>query len=388
MRSRIPGILFLFILLSVGVAAWFFLPQGTSAPSKLVLTPVALTGLPEWSSFDKRAAFAAFRRSCSVILKSQTDAELGGYAGRAGDWFGVCRAALAAGENVARSFFESHFAAFEVGGEGLITGYYEPLLHGSRTRHGAYQTPVYATPRDLVSVDLGAFRPEWKGERIAGTVSAQHLVPYATRAELDEFPPPARVLFYGDDPVAVFFLHIQGSGRVALDDGATIRVAYAAQNGRPYSAIGTRLIHLGVLTRETLSMQTIRTWLEANPSADRQVMATNPSYIFFKEDPVGDTSLGSAGTEGVALTPGASIAIDPKFHALGVPIFVATQMPDGQTLANLFIAQDTGGAIRGPARADIFFGFGPKAEALAGTMKAAGHLYVLLPNQLAQGIAR
>ena len=388
MRSRIPGILFLFILLSVGIAAWFSLPHRTGAPSKLALTPVALTGLPEWSSFDKRAAFAAFRRSCGAILKLQTDTELGGYAGRAGDWFGVCRTALAAGENAARNFFEGHFAAFEVGSEGLVTGYYEPLLQGSRTRHGTYQTPVYATPRDLVSVDLGAFRPEWKGERIAGAISAQHLVPYATRAELDEFPPPASVLFYGDDPVAVFFLHIQGSGRVALDDGATIRVAYAAQNGRPYSAIGTRLIHMGVLRRETLSMQTIRAWLKANPSAARQVMATNQSYIFFKEDPIGDASLGSAGTEGVALTAGASIAIDPKFHAFGVPIFVAARMPDGQMLANLFIAQDTGGAIRGPARADIFFGFGPKAEALAGTMKAAGRLYVLLPNQLARSAVR
>src|SRR6185437_15566955 len=275
MRSRIPGILFLFILLSTGIAAWFLLPHKESKASRLELTPVSLSGLPGWASFDKRAALSAFRRSCGAILRAQATSELGGYAGRAEDWFSVCRAALAANENVARKFFEDHFSAFEVGGEALVTGYYEPLLQGSRTRHDAYQTPVYATPRDLIGADLGAFRPEWKGERIAGRISDQHLVPYATRAELDEFPPPASVLFYGNDPIAVFFLHIQGSGRVALDDGATVRVTYAAQNGRPYSAIGARLIRLGVLTRETVSMQSIRAWLKANPSAARQVMETN-----------------------------------------------------------------------------------------------------------------
>jgi membrane-bound lytic murein transglycosylase A len=388
MRSRIPGILFLFILLSVAIASWFVLPHKESKASKLELTPVSLTGLPGWPAFDKRAALSAFQRSCGTILRAQATSELGGYAGRAEDWFGVCRAALATSEGAAQKFFEDHFSAFEVGGEALITGYYEPLLRGSRTRHDAYQTPVYATPRDLVSVDLGTFRPEWKGEHTAGRVSAQHLVPYATRAELDEFPPPAGALFYGDDPVAVFFLHIQGSGRVALDDGATIRVSYAAQNGRPYSAIGARLIRLGVLTRETVSMQSIRAWLKANPSAARQVMETNQSYVFFKEAPVGDGSLGSVGTEGVALTPGASIAVDPKFHALGVPIFVAAQLPDGHALQNLFVAQDTGGAIRGLARTDIFFGFGGRAEALAGAMKSSGHLYVLLPKQVAQGVVR
>jgi membrane-bound lytic murein transglycosylase A len=388
MRSRIPGILFLFILFCIGVAAWFSLPHRAIQTRKLALTPVSLTGLPGWSSSDSRAALAAFRRSCGAISKLPASTGLGAYAGHAGDWFSVCRTAFAANENAARSFFERHFQAFQVGGDALVTGYYEPLLHGSRTRHGVFQTPVYAPPRDLVSVDLGAFRSEWKGERIAGTISGQRLVPYATRAEIDEYPPPASVLFYGDDPVAVFFLHIQGSGRVALDDGATVRVAYAAQNGRPYSAIGGRLIHLGVLTRETLSMQSIRAWLKENSSAARQVMETNQSYVFFKEGPVGDASLGSAGTEGVALTPGASIAIDPKFHALGVPMFVATRMPNGQMLQSLFVAQDTGGAIRGPARIDIFFGFGAHAEALAGRMQAAGRLYVVLPNQLAQGVAQ
>jgi membrane-bound lytic murein transglycosylase A len=163
MRSRIPGILFLFILVSVGIAAWFVLPHKESKGSKLELTPVSLTGLPGWPAFNKRAALAAFQRSCGTILKAQATSELGGYARHVEDWFGVCRAALATNENAARKFFEDHFSAFEVGGDALVTGYYEPLLHGSRTRHDAYQTPVYAAPRDLISVDLGKFRPELKG---------------------------------------------------------------------------------------------------------------------------------------------------------------------------------------------------------------------------------
>jgi membrane-bound lytic murein transglycosylase A len=388
MRSRIPGVLFLFLLLGIGIAAWFALPHKLGKAPNLALTPVTLTDLPGWASSDKRAALAGFRRSCDAIVKLPATATLGNYAGHVEDWTSVCHAALATDAAAARRFFERNFSAFEVGGEALVTGYYEPLLHGSRRRHAEYQTPVYAVPRDLVSVDLGAFKPEWKGERIAGHISAQHLVPYATRAEIDEFPPPASVLFYGNDPVAVFFLHIQGSGRVALDDGTTDRVAYAAQNGRPYSAIGTKLITLGVLTRQTVSMQSLRAWLKANPSAARRVMETNQSYVFFRETPVGDASLGSTGTEGVALTPGASIAVDPKFHALGVLFFIATQLPDGQKLQNLFVAQDTGGAIRGPARADIFFGFGARAEALAGELKSTGQLYVLLPKQLARDITR
>ena len=206
--------------------------------------------------------------------------------------------------------------------------------------------------------------------------------------EIDARPPNAAVLFYGDDPVSVFFLHIQGSGRVALDDGSTVRVAYAGQNGRPYTAIGRALIRSGALTRQAVSMQSIRQWLTSHRSAAGQLMQTDESYVFFKETPLGDPSLGSSGTEGVALTPLASIAVDRKFHALGIPFFIDTTMPDGRTLQGLFVAQDTGGAIRGPARADIFFGFGGDAENLAGKLKSSGRIYVLLPKFVAAKVAR
>ena len=382
MRSRIPGVLFLALVLCVGAAAWFVLPREERPISTLTLVPARFSDLPGWSSGDPGPALSAFRRSCRVILKTEGDAVLGAYAGCAADWRSACRAAATVPQNGARKFFEANFSPLQVGGEALFTGYYEPLLRGSRRRHGAYQTPVYALPRDLVGVDLGAFRSELKGEHIAGRVDGQKLLPYASRAEIDEFPPPASVLFYGDDPVSVFFLHVQGSGRVVLDDDTIVRVAYAAQNGRHYTSIGRALVRSGKLELKDASMQTIRAWLKTHPSAARKIMESDESYVFFKEAPVGDASLGSPGTQGVPLTPGASIAVDPNFHALGVPMFIAAKTGDGQPLQRLAVAQDTGGAIRGPARADIFFGFGARAENLAGTMKSLGRLYILLPRHL------
>src|SRR6202012_5885309 len=242
---------------------------------------------------------------------------------------------------------------------GLFTGYYEPELRVSRTRHDRYQTPVYGLPDDLVSVDLGTFRDALKGERIAGRIEGHKLVPYATRAEIDaDGLKSSHVLFYGDDPVAVFFLHIQGSGHVVFDDGTVARAAYAGQNGHSSTAVGKTLIRMGALKRENVSMQTIAAWLHTHTAQARAVMESDASYIFFKETPLGDPSLGSPGTEDVALTPGASIAVDNKIHPLGVPFYIATTTPDGKPLNRLYVAQDTGGAITGAVRADIFFGFG------------------------------
>ena len=172
-----------------------------------------------------------------------------------------------------------------------------------------------------------------------------------------------------------------------FEDGAQERVSYAAQNGREYTAIGRTLIGRGALKRENVSLQSIRAWLKANPAAAHQVMETNASYVFFKEEPVGDPNLGEKGAEGVMLTPGASMAVDLRLHALGVPFFVSTRLPDGTPLRALFVAQDTGGAIRGPVRGDLFFGFGNDAEALAGQMRQSGRLYALLPKEMAARLA-
>lgn len=373
----------LILVIAVIAAWWLFAPL---APGPLRLTPVSFADIPGWKASDANAALAAFKRSCAAMMKKPAAAQMGGarYAGTVGDWRNVC--ADAGRANNARAFFESDFTPVEVSAgrlkEGLFTGYYEPQLRGSRTNHGKYQTPVYGLPDDLISVDLGSFLPELKGEHISGRLDRNALVPYATRAEIDaKGAGHALVLFYCDDPVAVFFMHIQGSGRVVLDDGSIMRVAYAGQNGHPYTPIGRTLIHKGALTKDDVSMQSIRDWLKKNPKEAREVMETDASYVFFREEPVGDPKLGSTGTENVPLTPGASLAVDLRLHPLGAPFFIASDETDPGD--RLLIAQDTGGAIRGPVRGDVFWGFGQKAEDIAGKMKAQGKFYVLLPKPVA-----
>ncbi|HWA91602.1 MAG TPA: MltA domain-containing protein [Rhizomicrobium sp.] len=378
----------LVVLIAVAVALGLWLTRKPPEQGPLKLAPLHFSDLPGWSAGDPRAAFAAFQRSCEAMIAQAPETKLGSYGGTVADWQAVCAASKSADANAARDFFEQWFAPLEVSAgdakDGLFTGYYEPELKASRIHRGAYRTPVYGLPTDLVSVDLGAFRPTLAGERIAGRVEHHALVPYATRAEIDaKGLRQAPVLFWADDPVAVFFLHIQGSGRVSFDDGVKARVAYAGENGHPYTAIGRTLIAEGRLAKSKVSLQTIREWLLAHPGDARRVMETDASFIFFKELPLGDPNLGAVGAANVALTPWASVAVDKRLHPYGVPVFVATSLPGGETLNRLYVAQDTGGAIRGPVRADIFFGVGDKAEALAGTMKQTGRMFVLLPKPLA-----
>jgi membrane-bound lytic murein transglycosylase A len=388
-RPRISATLFLLFLPVVAGIVWWL--TRSPVPGPLKLQPVRFADLPGWASADPRAALAAFRRSCGVVTAMPAGAALGSYGGKAADWRPACAASAwtDGSRTAARAFFETRFAPLQVLAgevkEGLFTGYYEPQLAGSRTPRGRFRVPVYGLPSDLVTVDLGRFPAARSQERIAGRMEGARLVPYATRAQIDAAGlATAPVLFYGDDPVAVFFLHIQGSGRVVFDDGQIERIAYAGQNGWPYTAIGRTLIREGAVPREAMSMQAIRDWLRANPARARKTMESNASFVFFRALPIGDSNLGSPGAENVPLTPGASIAVDAKVHPLGVPFFVTTRTPDSRhSLNRLFVAQDTGGAIRGPLRADIFFGFGPDAEADAGRMKQPGRLYVLLPKAVA-----
>jgi membrane-bound lytic murein transglycosylase A len=380
MRSRsiilIAVVVALAVALGMGVMLWL---KPRPLPH-LALRATTYADVVGWPGKDSAPALAAFQRSCGLILKMDDGVAMGGYGGRAKDWKPACNIALKTRPVDARSFFESEFRPFEIfengSRDGLFTGYYEPLLRGSRTRHGAYQTPVYDVPADLVSVDLGLFEPEWKGEHVSGRAVGGRLAPYPTRAEIDAQPPAnAKVLFYGDDPVDVFFLHIQGSGRVTLEDGSVIRIAYAAQNGRPYTPIGRTLIHMGALKRGGVSMQTIRDWLKKNPQKAQAVLESDQSFVFFRGQPLADPTLGATGSEGVALTPMGSIAVDTRLHPVGAPFFVSAGH-------GVFISQDVGGAIRGAVRADIYFGFGSAAEKAAGDMKSPGTLTVLLPATL------
>ncbi|HEX4637767.1 MAG TPA: murein transglycosylase A [Rhizomicrobium sp.] len=369
------------------LAALLVLAACTTAPpspSGLRFTKAGFTQLPQWSAANDAAALLSFQRSCAVLMAKPDTTAMGGagYAGTVGDWRQVCAAA----NGDARRFFETNFTPFAVGGaQSLFTGYYEPEIRGSRGRQGAFQTPVYGLPSDLVRVDLGQFNAKFQGEHVSGKVQGHALVPYADRAEINaKGAATAPVLFYTDDPIALFFLQIQGSGRVVFADGSMARVAYAGENGQAYTAIGRSLIADGSLTREEVSLQSIRAWLKANPDQARAVMETNRSYIFFAEAPLEDPALGPQGSLGAHLTPLASIAVDARLHALGVPFYVAAE--GGDPVHALTVAQDIGGAIRGPVRADIFFGFGPEAERRAGAMKGTGALYVLLPKALAAKI--
>lgn len=390
-RPRFLATVFLFLVVPIAAAAvWWLTRPPIAGPLKL--TPVAFADLPDWATSDPRPALAAFRRSCEDLKNKPSPASLGAYGGTVADWREACtqaRAVQAKDKQVVRHFFEEAFAPLQVSAgavaDGLFTGYYEPQLHGSRTKHGRYQTPVYGLPGDLVTVDLSRFPSAQSTQRIAGRIDDGKLLPYATRAEIDANGlGSADVLFYGDDPIAVFFLHIQGSGRVVFDDGKVVRIAYAGQNGWPYTAIGKTLIADGAVPRDKMSMRAIRDWLHANPAKARAIMESDASFIFFRELPIGNPRLGAPGAEGPSLTPGASIAVDMKFHPLGAPFYVVTNSPDaGGKLHRLFIAQDTGGAIRGCVRADLFFGFGAQAERDAGGMKQNGQLYVLLPKSIA-----
>jgi membrane-bound lytic murein transglycosylase A len=366
------------------------------APPTLRLDSVQFGELPAWSQSDPRSAAEAFVRSCSVLTAKSDDTPLGGvnYAGTAGEWREVCRtAALVPLDDpaAARRFFESEFVPYRIApssGAGLFTGYYEPQLRGSRTRHGPYQTPLYGVPVDLVNVDLGLFRDNLKGQRIVGQVVDGRLIPYPARADIEGGALAVPILFV-DDPIDAYFLQVQGSGRVLLDDGTVVRAAYAGQNGRPYISIGRILIQRGELTLETVSMQSIRAWLLAHPAETRQLMNENPSFVFFTEQPIGDPSLGANGSQGVPLIPEASLAVDLTVHALGVPVWLETTAPDpdptkpDRIFERLLVMQDTGGAIRGPVRGDVYWGYSADAGAIAGRMHSEGRMTVLLPRSVA-----
>ncbi len=369
-------------------------PQG--APPRMALSPVSFADLPGWKDDDLGAALNNFLQSCARLGVIPPDQRLGGEGaaaergGRAEDWRGVCEAARHVGRGdseAARQFFESRFQAFSIqdgaATEALYTGYYEPELHGARSPGGAFQIPLLARPLDLVTADLGEFAADLKGHHIAGRVNNGRLVPFPTRAEIDAgaLASERLDLLWVDSAIDAFFMQIQGSGRIRLTDGALVRVTYAGQNGRPYVPIGRVLAARGEIPANQISEQTIRAWLVAHPKEARAVMEENPNYVFFRELRDYPANLGPPGALGAPLAPGRSLAVDRQFIPLGAPVFVATTDPQrGAPFAHLMVAEDIGGAITGPLRADIFFGWGEEAAQQAGKMDAKGAEYLLLPR--------
>ncbi len=359
----------------------------TKKAEPFFLKETQFSALPGWAGDDTAAALAPLKRSCVALAPGNPATAVGPlpYAGTYADWHGVCKEMPEAADAAsARKYFESNFRPYEVSNgqsrDGLFTGYYEPVLHGSLVRKKPYLIPIYARPANLVQVNLGDFKPEMKGESLMGRVSGQRLVPYYTRAEIDKGAlKKSKKIVWVDNAVDAFFLHIQGSGEIILPHGKVLQVGYAAANGRTYTAIGRELVKRGALNKGDVSMQSIRAWLAAHPKEAAQVMDVDESFVFFRkletQQPLG--------AEGVELTPGRSLAVDRHLIPYGAPVFLDAEAPDKQgRLQRLMIAQDTGGAITGAVRGDFFWGAGPEAAANAGIMKSKGQDYILLPKSV------
>jgi len=360
-----------------------------------MFTATTFAALPGWSDDRVDAAWPAFRVGCkALVARARTK----------GTWQAPCAASESIDESDAvavRTFFERNFTPYRVTGSdgadsGLVTGYYEPLLTGSRTPGPGFPAPLYTPPDDLLVVDLAELYPELEGKRVRGRLDGRRVVPYWPRADIDngKADVAGKALVYVSDPVDAFFLQIQGSGRVQLAEGGVMRVGYADQNGQPFRSVARVLIDRGELTVGEASMQGIREWGRRHPDELPGLLDENPSYVFFREvQPPPSGSLearidGPIGSLGVPLLAQRTIAVDRRAIPLGAPVFVATTRPlSEEPLRRLTMAQDTGGAIRGPLRADFFWGFGDEAGGRAGRMRQQGQLWVLWPNGSAPAAA-
>ena len=345
-------------------------PAGaTTAAQAGILAGPPVASLPITEP-QAEAARAAFLLSCPGLMRRTDSSGLT----QGADWQAACQAAANVPRGGARDFFARYFEAIQVGdGRSLATGYYEPEIAGSRDRRSGYEVPIYARPRDLIDVDLGAFSAALKGKKVRGKVQGTNLVPYDDRTAIEQGSLQGRapVLAWGADPVEVFFLQIQGSGRLRLPGGDIMRVGYDTQNGRDYTGIGALMKARGLLGPGQTSMQGIVAWLHGHPEAGRAIMRENRSFVFFRE-----LDGPPQGAMGYAVTGQVSAAADPKFVPLGAPVFLSM---DRQDATGLWVAQDTGGAIKGANRFDTFWGAGETARAVAGGMSARGTAFLLLP---------
>lgn len=324
-------------------------------------TPCSFAGLDGWAEDDHAAALRA------LVNSTIRD--------------GVARLQ----EDEARGYFESAFNAFAAAADtpGFVTGYYEPELRGSMTKSPRFPFPIYGRPPDLVTTIVETHRAAHNESHTGFRLTSDGMVPYFTRAEIEAGALDGRghVLLYTDDLVDLFFMHVQGSGLVHLDDGSSLRLTYAGKNGHPYTSIARVLVDRGEFEAGGIDMSTLKAWLRADPDRAKALMRLNQSYIFFSVLPGGEAARGPHGAEGVPLTPGRSLAVDPTYIPLGTPVFVTAPDlagDDGRPFRRLMIAQDVGSAIRGPQRGDIFFGTGEAAGALAGRTRHAARFHVLM----------
>ena len=363
-------------------------PLPAPAAPRAIFTPVDWTALPGWRDDRVEAAWPAVLVGCHRLVAGARTEPV---------WAPPCAAAQRVDGRDAtavRGWFEAYFRPLAVSAAdgavtGLVTGYYEPQLAGSRTPTPAYAVPLYAVPDDLLTIDLSELYPELKDLRVRGRLDGRRVVPYWDRAAIESGKAPlaGKVLAFVADPVDAFFLQVQGSGRVAFADGSAMRVGYADQNGHPYRSIARVLVDRGEMTVERASKQAIEAWGRANPDKLPALLDENPSFVFFREvPPPAPGSLdadidGPLGALGVPLLAERTIAVDPRAIPLGAPVFLATTEPQSTESRNrLTLAQDTGGAIRGAVRADYFWGFGDAAGRKAGRMRQEGRMWLLWPK--------
>ncbi|CAN5285793.1 murein transglycosylase A [soil metagenome] len=345
-------------------------PGSTAQTSGLVAGP-PLSAL----KIDQEAAgraLTAFRLSCPALLRRTDGSGLTVNA----DWASACSSATGWDASQALRFFTDNFETVQVGsGASFATGYYEPEIAGSRDRRPGYQVPIYSRPPDVIDVDLGQFSDKLAGKKISGRVNGTALVPYYSRSEIEDgaLADKGLEMAWAADPIEFFFLQVQGSGRLRLPDGGVMRIGYGGQNGRDYTGIGGLMRDRGLVVPGQLSMQGIMAYLRAHPDEGRAIMRENKSWVFFREL----QGAGPIGALGVAVTGQTTVAADPQFIPLGAPVFLSMDRADA---TGLWIAQDTGGAIKGANRFDTFWGAGDEARMIAGGMSARGTAFILLPK--------
>lgn len=355
-------------------------PINVKNDGSVLLYPTEFTYLAGWNSDNHAAAFSSFQRSCESWRLQPDGRILSGVfeLGRIGDWKQLCGISVRSGEE--KQFFEEWFRPYAVadntGFEGLFTGYYLPELHGSYQKTSRYRVPIYGIPKDLVK----------RGQQVGRMVKGQFL-PYYDRAEITAGALNGKnaELLWVDNDIEAFFMEVQGSGRVVMEDGHIQGLGFAGKNGREYYAIGKTLVDKGIIPREQISMQSIRAWIESHPDEGRQLMLQNQSVVFFRLTDA-KPSEGPIGTMSTPLTAGYSLAVDKNYLPLGVPLWLDAEHPAGsQRLRRLVMAQDTGGAIKGVIRGDVYWGQGQQAGELAGVMKSKGRFFLLVPRHIAVG---
>ena len=348
-----------------------FIFLGCSKTPKILSTKLPKTHLikkdfshlPNWKNENYNEALDSFINSCKTKRTKKLYTQL-------------CKDALKTKNS--KIFLENNFTPFEINTkdaktDGLLTGYYEAQLYGSLNKTDIYRYPIYKTPKDLITVNLSSIYPKLKNYRLRGRIVDNKLVPYYKRSELDKIN--SEIICYVDSKIDLFFLEIQGSGRVILPNGKTIFISYANQNGHKYKAIGRYLLDLGEIKRKDISLQSIKSWLDKNPSRVDEVLNYNKSLVFFSK-----SNKSATGALGIELTPTRSIAVDTKYIPLGSMLYLNSKIGDDK-FNHIVLAQDVGGAIKGEIRADLFLGYGEKASEKAGKLKSKLKLWILLPKK-------